>query len=259
MNALELFNLSGKCALVTGGGRGIGKTIAFALAQAGADVAVASRNEEACARVARDIARATGRVAISNKLNVAEKTSVQEAVRSIREKLGSIDILVNNSGIAWLSPLEEMPLGKWEEVINVNLTGTFLMCQAVVPLMKKRRWGRIINVASVAGLTGAPPFMQTSGYVASKGGIISLTRDLALKLAGYSIVVNAIAPGFIRTKMSSFLIDKYGDLIRQEIPMERTGEEDDLKGVVVFLASEAARHITGQVIPVDGGVTAASS
>ena len=257
MRAPDLFKLSGKHALVTGGGRGVGRIIAYALAEAGADVAVASRNEEACAEVAREIALATGRATFSGRLDVGEKNSVEETVRSVMEKFGSVDILVNNSGATWGAAFEEMPLDKWENVIRVNLTGTFLMCQAVVPIMKKRKWGRIINVSSVVGLAGTPPFMHASGYVASKGGIISLTRDLAVKLAEYNVVVNAIAPGFIPTRMSKFLTDNYGDLIRQGIPMKRMGEDDDLKGVVVFLASEASRYVTGQVIPVDGGLTAA--
>jgi NAD(P)-dependent dehydrogenase (short-subunit alcohol dehydrogenase family) len=150
-----------------------------------------------------------------------------------------------------------MPFEKWQHVLAVNLTGTFLMCQSVVPIMKQRRWGRIVNVSSVAGLLGTPSFMNTSGYVASKGGIISLTRDLAVKLAPYNIVVNAIAPNFFETKMSRVLIERYGDSIRSSTPMKRLGEDDDLKGVVVFLASEASRYVTGQVIPIDGGLTAA--
>ncbi|MGI0086149.1 MAG: SDR family oxidoreductase, partial [Nitrososphaerales archaeon] len=167
----------------------------------------------------------------------------------------TIDILVNNSGATWGAPFEEMPLDKWDHVIRVNLTGTFLMCQCVAPLMKERKWGRIINVSSVAGLVATPFFMQTAGYSASKGGIISLTRDLAVKLAEYNIVVNAIAPGFIPTKMSRPLTDRFGDSIRETNPMKRLGEDDDLKGVAVFLASEASRYVTGQVIPIDGGFT----
>ena len=236
---------------------GLGRIIAFALAQAGANVAVASRKEEVCADVAREIAKTTGRVAISSKLDVAEKSSVQETVRFTKEKLGSIDILVNNSDSGWGAPLEEMPLEKWERTIRVNLTGTFLMCQSVIPLMKERRWGRIINVSSSAGLRGTPPYMQVSGYVASKGGIITLTRDLAVKLAEYNIVINAIAPSFFPTDLNRVLFDKYGEQIKQKNPMKRVGEDDDLKGVVVFLASEASRYVTGQVIPIDGGVTAA--
>jgi NAD(P)-dependent dehydrogenase (short-subunit alcohol dehydrogenase family) len=256
MNSLELFKLSGKCALVTGGGRGIGRTIAYALAEAGADVAVASRDVEACANVAQEIARDTGRLTFSGKLDVTEKKDIGDLIGLVKERLGSIDILVNNSGATWGAPLEEMPFEKWEKVIRVNLTGTFLMCQSIVPIMKERKWGRIINVSSVAGIVAPPYFMQTAGYTASKGGIISLTRDLAVNFAEHNIVVNAIAPGFVRTKMSKPLTDRYGDQIRERNPMKRMGEEDDLKGVVVFLASEASRYVTGQVIPIDGGYTA---
>ena len=257
MKSLELFDLGGKSALVSGGGRGIGKTIALALAEAGANVAVASRDEAACAETAKEIAGATGRNAISTKLEVTEKASVEEFVKLTKEKLGSIDILVNNSGATWGAPFEEMPLEKWERVIKVNLTGTFMMCQAVVPMMKRQRWGRIVNVASVAGLRGAPPFMDASGYSASKGGIIALTKELAVKLGEYGITVNAMAPSFFPTKMSRPLTERFGDMITQNNPMKRMGEDDDLKGVAVFLASEASRYVTGQVIPVDGGQTAA--
>jgi len=257
MKSLELFDLGGKSALVSGGGRGIGKTIALALAEAGANVAVASRDEAACAETAKEIAGATGRNAISTKLEVTEKASVEEFVKLTKEKLGSIDILVNNSGATWGAPFEEMPLEKWERVIKVNLTGTFMMCQAVVPMMKRQRWGRIVNVASVAGLRGAPPFMHASGYSASKGGIIALTKELAVKLGEYGITVNAMAPSFFPTKMSRPLTERFGDMITQNNPMKRMGEDDDLKGVAVFLASEASRYVTGQVIPVDGGQTAA--
>ena len=257
MNSLELFSLSGKKALVTGGGRGIGRTIALALAEAGADVAVASRNLENCVAVAVEITKSTGRIAYPDKLDITSKESVAELVESVREKLGSIDILVNNSGSTWGAPLEDMPLEKWEQVIRTNLTGTFLMTQAVVPLMKEHRWGRIINVSSIVGLVSPPYFMNTVGYTASKGGILSLTRELAVKLAPERIVVNAIAPGFFPTKMSGAFIQKYGEQIRESNPTKRIGEEDDLKGVVVFLASQAVSYITGQVIAVDGGSTAA--
>jgi gluconate 5-dehydrogenase len=255
MKTPDLFSLSGKRALVTGGGRGVGKTMAYALAEAGASVAVASRDEHACAEAAAEITKATGQPTFATSLDVSDRSSVAETVEVVRKKLGSIDILVNNSGATWGAPLEEMPLEKWQRVIDVNLTGTFMMCQQVVPIMKEQRWGRIINVSSVAGLVGTPPFLEISGYVASKGGIISLTRDLAVKLAAYNVVVNAIAPGFFPTKMSKVIIEKFGDTIRSGTPMKRLGEEDDLKGVAVFLASEASRYVTGQVIPVDGGFT----
>jgi len=256
LKSLELFDLSGKSALVSGGGRGIGRTIAFALAEAGANVAVASRDEHACVATAKEIADATGRTTLGGKLDVSEKGSVDGFVKLVEEKLRSIDILVNNSGATWGAPFEEMPLEKWERVVKVNLTGTFLMCQAVVPGMRSKKWGRIVNVASVAGLLGSPSFMHASGYSASKGGIIALTRELAVKLAESGITVNAIAPSFFPTKMSRPLTDRFGEIISHDNPMKRMGEEDDLKGVAVFLASEASRYITGQVIPVDGGQTA---
>ena len=256
MKALELFSLEGKNALVTGGGRGLGRTMAQALAEAGASVAVASREEAVCAVAAREIEVSTGCRALGTKLDVSDKESVDALVKKVSEAFGSIDILVNNSGATWGAPFEEMPLDKWERVVKVNLTGTFLMCQAVVPMMKKNRWGRIINVASMAGLVGAPEFMQAAGYSASKGGIIALTRELAVKLAKHGIVVNAVAPGFFPTKMSRVLIETYGEQINRAVPLGRTGGEDDLKGIAVFLASEASRYVTGQIIPVDGGLTA---
>ena len=257
MKSLELFNLSGKTALVTGGGRGIGRTIALALAEAGADVAVASRNTENCAEVAKEISKSTGRATFSSKLDVSDKDSVSGLVKSVNDSLGKIDILVNNSGSTWGAPFEEMPLEKWDQVLRTNLTGTFLVSQSVVPEMKRRKWGRIINVASIAALVSPPDFMNTVGYTASKGGIVSLTRELAIKLAKDGIVVNAIAPSFFPTKMSNVLVQKFGDKMRETNPEGRLGEEDDLKGVVVFLASEAASYVTGQVLAVDGGYTAA--
>jgi len=257
MNSLQLFSLSGKSALVTGGGKGIGRTIAFALAEAGADVAMASRSAEACASVAQEIRTTTGRDTFSGELDVSDKTSVHELVRSVSEKFGRIDILVNNSGATWGAPVEEMPVEKWEQVIRVNLTGTFLTCQAVIPIMKKNGWGRIINVSSIVGLVAPPDFMNTVAYTASKGGIISLTRELAVKLARDNIVVNAIAPSFFPSRMTTAFIQKFGDKMKESNPMKRLGEEDDLKGPVVFLASEASRYVTGQVIPIDGGYTAA--
>jgi NAD(P)-dependent dehydrogenase (short-subunit alcohol dehydrogenase family) len=242
---------------VTGGGRGLGRTMSQALAEAGANVSIGSRDEAACAEAAREIGETTGRRAISGKLDVSEKDSVDAFVKHTNETLGSVDILVNNSGSTWGAQFEEMPLDKWEKVVKVNLTGTFLMCQAVVPLMKQKGWGRIINVSSVAGIRGSPYFMHAAGYSASKGGIVALTKELALKMARYGIVVNVLAPGFFPTKMSRVLTDTYGEKINKSVPLERMGEEDDLKGVTVFLASEASRYVTGQVVPVDGGATAA--
>jgi NAD(P)-dependent dehydrogenase (short-subunit alcohol dehydrogenase family) len=256
VKSLELFDLSGKNALVTGGGRGLGRMMAQALAEAGSNVAVGSRDEKACATAAREIEETTKRKAISGRLDVSEKGSVDAFVKSVSDSLGSVDVLVNNSGATWGAQFEDMPLEKWERVVKVNLTGTFLMCQAVVPLMKQKGWGRIINVSSIAGLLGAPEFMHASGYSATKGGIAALTKELAVKLARHGIVVNAVAPGFFPTKMSKVLTDKFREQISKSVPMGRMGVEDDLKGVTVFLASEASRYVSGQVIPVDGGHSA---
>ncbi len=242
---------------MTGGGRGIGRTIAFALAEAGADVAIASRNLDNCVQVAVEISKSTGRIAYPDKVDVTSKGSITELIGSVRDKFGGIDILVNNSGSTWGAAFEEMPLDKWDQVLRTNLTGTFLMSQAVVPLMKERHWGRIINISSIAGLVSPPDFMNTVGYTASKGGIIALTRELAVKLAPAGIVVNAIAPSFFPSKMTSAFVQKFRDKIVDGNPTKRMGEEDDLKGVVVFLASQAASFVTGQVIAVDGGYIAA--
>ncbi len=230
--------------------------MALALAEAGADVAVASRNLENCVVVADEISKVTGRNAYPGKLDVTDKESISQLVGSVQDKFGRIDILVNNSGSTWGAPFEEMPLEKWEQVLRTNLTGTFLMSQAVLPAMKQRHWGRMINVSSIVGLVAPPDFMNTVGYTASKGGIISLTRELAVKLAKDGIIVNAVAPSFFPSKMTSAFVQKFGDKIREANPMKRMGVEDDLKGVVVFLASEAAGYITGQVLAVDGGYTA---
>jgi NAD(P)-dependent dehydrogenase (short-subunit alcohol dehydrogenase family) len=256
MKSLELFNLSGRTALVTGGGRGIGKTIAQALAEAGADIAIGSRNKETCAAAASEIGDKTGRSFISGELDVSNGESVNAFVKTVTDRFGTVDVLVNNSGATWGAQFEDMPLEKWDKVVGVNLTGTFLMCKAIAPFMKRRGWGRIINVASVSGLLGSPEFMHAVGYTASKGGVIALTKELAVKLARHGIVVNAVAPGFFPTKMSRMLTDTFGEQIRKAVPLGRMGEEDDLKGVAVFLASEASRYVTGQVIPVDGGHTA---
>jgi NAD(P)-dependent dehydrogenase (short-subunit alcohol dehydrogenase family) len=257
LKALELFSLAGKVAIVTGGGRGIGRVMALGLAEAGAEVAVASRNLQNCTMVADEITKGTGNRALGFELDVTDKDSVSRLVKAAKNQFGKIDILVNNSGAAWGARFEEMPFEKWELVIRTNLTGTFLMSQAVVPEMEQHNWGRIINVSSVAGLVAPPEFMNTIGYTASKGGIISLTRELAVRLAGNGITVNAIAPSFFPSKMTSAFIQKFGDKIRDSTPMKRLGEEDDLKGTVVFLASQASSYVTGQVLAIDGGYTAA--
>lgn len=257
MHVFELFNLQGKKALITGGGRGLGEQFARALAEAGADVIVCSRRVENCEQVAAEIREATGREAHALALDVTNPESVKEVTVKATELFGQIDILINNAGISWGAPTLEMPLDKWEKVFAVNATGTFLMAQALAPGMIERGWGRIVNISSIAGLYGIDEaVMATVGYNASKGAVISLTRDLAVKWAPHGVTVNAIAPGFFPSKMSEATMERGGDRLKRAFPMRRYGNDDDLKGAVVYLASDAGAYTTGQVIAVDGGFTA---
>jgi len=188
--------------------------------------------------------------------DVADAGAVESAVRRTLEAYGRIDILVNNAGVTWGAPAEEMPLEKWRAVLDIDLTGAFLFSQAVGREMIPRRAGRILNVASIAGLRAMPPEVHSAGYVAAKGGLIALTRELAAKWARYGIRVNAIAPGFFPSRMTEKVLERHQSRLEAGIPMGRVGRTGELKGVAVFLASEASSYITGQTIAVDGGVTA---
>ncbi len=189
--------------------------------------------------------------------DVADASAVEHAVQRTMEIFGRIDILVNNAGVTWAAPAEEMPIEKWQSVLNTNLTGAFLFSQAVGRQMIHRRSGRIVNIASIAGLRAMPEEVHSAGYVAAKGGLIALTRELAAKWARYGIRVNAIAPGFFPSRMTERVLERHGPHLESGIPMGRVGRAGELKGVAVFLASEASSYITGQTIAVDGGVTAA--
>jgi gluconate 5-dehydrogenase len=177
-------------------------------------------------------------------------------VSAALSRFGRIDILINNAGASWGAPVEEMRLEHWNKVIETNLTGTFLCSQAVGKIMLKQKRGKIINVASIAGLNGAPPEIQAIGYHASKGGVITFTKDLACKWATHNIQVNAIAPGWFPTHMSHWVLEHYKDFLLERIPQRRFGGEDDLKGAAVFLASDASAYVTGHVLVVDGGQSA---
>lgn len=257
MNTLDLFRLDGKTAIITGGGRGLGQYMAEALANAGARVVVCSRKVEACLQVKESIEKSGGQ-ALALSCDVTRPEDVKRVVAAAKETFGGVDIVVNNSGVTWGAPPEEMPLDKFEWVMDVNVKGTFLMSRtAGKEMIASGKGGRIINIASVAGLLGGhPDYMQTVGYNASKGAVINMTRDLAVQWARYGINVNAVAPGWFPTKMSRALLEKFGDKILSDIPLGRFGGPDDLKGAVLFLASPAAAYITGQVLVVDGGLTA---
>ncbi|UOR13449.1 SDR family oxidoreductase [Halobacillus amylolyticus] len=257
MHVKELFDLTGKTAIVTGGGRGLGEQIAEGLAEAGANVVLCSRKKQACVEVADRLKKDLGVRTLALACDVTNPEDIQHIVDRTVEEFGSIDILVNNSGASWGAPTLEMPLEAFQKVMNVNVTGTFLMSQKVGEVMVKQESGKIINIASVAGLGGTDPeFMDTVGYNASKGAVITFTKDLAVKWGPKNIQVNALAPGFFPTKMSKGLLEQGGDLILDRTPSGRFGTEEDLKGAALFLASRASNYVTGDVLVVDGGMHA---
>lgn len=253
----ELFDLSGKVAVVTGGGSGIGRQMAEALAELGADLVLCARKAERCEQAAAELSE-LGVRAIGLRCDVTKADEVQALVERAVAELGAVDILVNNAGTTWGASPEEMPLEGWQKVVDVNLTGPFLCAQAVGRSMIERgSGGRIVNIASVAGLRGAPAeVVNTVVYHATKGGLIAFTRDLAWKWARHGITVNAIAPGWFPSDMSRVVLERAGPGLLDSVPLGRYGGEADLKGAVAYLASRASDYVTGQVLVVDGGQSA---
>lgn len=257
MGVFDLFKLDGKTAIVTGGGRGLGAQIAEAFAESGANVVICSRKLEQCQEKSEELKNKYGVGSIALACDVSKLEDVKKVVNETVEKFGTIDILVNNSGATWGAPVTEMPIEAWEKVINVNVTGTYLMSVEAGKIMIKQNSGKIINIASVAGFGGTnPEVMDTIGYNTSKGAVITFTKDLAVKWGKYNINVNGIAPGFFPTKMSKGLIAKGGDKILGNTPLNRYGSDEDLKGAALFLASNASDFVTGEIIKVDGGSSA---
>lgn len=253
MKVTDLFNLTGKTAIITGGGRGLGAQIATGFAEAGANVVLCSRKKEACDEVASQIQK-LGVRALSFKCDITNPSDVQEVVNETYREFGAIDILVNNSGASWGAPAVDMPLEAWQKVMNVNVTGTFIMSQTTGRVMIEQGHGKIINIASVAGLGGTDPrVLDTVGYNTSKGAVITLTKDLAVKWGQHNINVNAIAPGFFPTKMTKGVLEQGKNPILDSTPLKRFGSDDDLKGAAVFLASKASDFVTGNILIVDGG------
>ena len=252
----NLFDLSGKTAIVTGGGTGIGRQMAQGLAEAGANLVLCARKAERCEQAASELEQ-LGVRAIGLGCDVRDPEQVQHVVTKAVEELGGVDVLVNNAGTVWGASPEEMPLEGWQKVIDVNLTGVFLFSQAAGRVMIERGGGVIVNIASVAGLQGGPPeIINTIVYNASKGGVIAFTRDLACKWAQHGIRVNSIAPGWFPSDMSGYVLERHEERLKQHIPLGRFGGPHDLEGVVVFLASDASAYVTGHTLVVDGGESA---
>lgn len=257
MSVLSLFDLSGRVALVTGGSRGLGLQIAEALGEAGAKVMITSRKaqdlEEAAARL-----QDRGIDARWIAADASKEDDIRRIVDETLQRLGDIDILVNNAGATWGAPAEDHPVEAWDKVMNLNIRGIFLLTQAVGKRsMIPRRQGRILNIASIAGLGGNPPFMTTIAYNTSKGAVVNFTRALACEWGKYGITVNALAPGFFPSKMTRGTLEAVGEEnLARHAPLLRLGDDEDLKGAALLFVSQAGKHITGQILAVDGGVSA---
>jgi gluconate 5-dehydrogenase len=256
MSVRALLDLSGRTALVTGGSRGLGLQVAEALGEMGARVVITARKADEL-EAARAHLAARGVDAVPIVCDIGRAAAVDPMVDEALARCGAIQILVNNAGATWGARTEEHPLEAWQKLINVNLTGAFLVAQAIGrKSMIPARYGRIVNMASIAGLQGhMPEEMSTIAYNATKGGLISFTRALAAEWGRHGITVNAIAPGFFPSKMTRGTLERIAPAVIAHTPLGRLGGDEDLKGLAVLLASDAGRHITGQVIAVDGGAS----
>ena len=253
----QLFNLDGKTALVTGGSRGLGLQIVEALGEQGATIVLSSRKQTELDEAVAHLKK-LGINASAIAADLSQEAAVEVLVTETLARLGHIDILVNNAGATWGAPAEDHPVEAWDKVMNLNIRSIFLLSQAVGKRsMIPRKYGRIINVASIAGLSGNPPGMQTIAYNTSKGAVVNFTRTLAGEWGQYGITVNALAPGFFPSKMTKGLLATLGkEELASHAPLNRLGDDEDLKGAAVLFASDASKHITGQILAVDGGVSA---
>jgi NAD(P)-dependent dehydrogenase (short-subunit alcohol dehydrogenase family) len=252
----ELFSLTGRVAIVTGGSRGLGREMAEGLAEAGASLMLCARRPEWLTPTVEEM-RARGFRAEAMLCDVAQPADVQAVVDRTIATLGKVDILVNNAGVTWAAEPEDMPLDKWQKVVDINLTGAFLFAQAAGRDMLTRQWGRIINVASISGLHASVMGPHYAPYAATKAALMGLTRELAASWGRQNIRVNAIAPGFFHSRLADAAIEMSEPAIKATSPIPRVGNAGELKGVAVFLAADASNYITGQTIVVDGGRTIA--
>ena len=252
----QLFDLQGKTALVTGGSRGLGLQMAHALGEAGARIMLTSRKagdlEEATAEL-----QAAGIDARWIAADASREEDIRRMADETLQRMGDVHILVNNAGAAWGAPAEDHPVEAWDKVMNLNVRGYFILCQHIAKKsMIPRRYGRIINIASIAGLGGNPPEIQTLAYNTSKGAVVNFTRALGCEWGKYNITVNAICPGFFPSRMTKGTLERLGeDELAAHAPLRRLGDDEDLKGTVLLFASDAGKHITGQWLAVDGGVS----
>ena len=256
----KAFDLSGKSALITGGSRGLGLQIAEALGEQGAKIVLSSRKApdlEQAQKHLTGLGIKADWVAADNSREDDVKRLADEAIA----KLGKVDILVNNAGATWGAPTEDHPIEAWDKVMNLNIRSLFLLSQQIGKRsMIPNKYGRIINIASIAGLRGSTGEMQTIAYNTSKGAVVNFTRALAGSWGRYGITVNALAPGFFPSKMTKGIIDMVGvEKLSEGAPLRRIGDEDDLKGAALLFASDAGKHITGQILAIDGGLTAVLS
>jgi gluconate 5-dehydrogenase len=254
----QLFDLKGKTALVTGGSRGLGLQIAEALGEQGAALVLSSRKQSDLDEAVAHL-KSRGIEATAIAADVSQDAAINALVQEAIKRLGHIDILVNNAGATWGAPAEDHPADAWDKVMNLNIRSIFLLSQAVgKQSMIPRKYGRIINVASIAGLSGnGPEAMQTIAYNTSKGAVVNFTRTLAGEWGRHGITVNALAPGFFPSKMTRGLLEQRGeDSLARRAPLQRIGDDEDLKGAALLFASDAGKHITGQILAVDGGVSA---
>jgi NAD(P)-dependent dehydrogenase (short-subunit alcohol dehydrogenase family) len=261
MKLYDLFGLTGKVALVTGGGRGIGKFIATGLAEVGADLVITSRKMKNLEATAGELEQEFGVTVLPVACDVAKEEDIDTLLKTAKEKFQRIDILVNNAGATWGAPTLEFPMEKWDQLFNVNVRGVWMLTQKVANMMKEQGGGNIINISSIMGFRGSDERVHPAiPYNSTKAAINALTMNLAVKLAQYNIRVNAIAPGFFRTDMMAYIetpdFKKEYDAMLNLIPMRRVGDMDDMKGVVVFLASDASAYMTGHVLVNDGGFLA---
>jgi len=261
MKVKDMFDLSGKVAIITGGGRGIGEFMAEGLAEAGADIVLASRKVETCEETGKRLAAANGVKYLAVKCDLAKEGDIQNLVDTTMKEFGKIDILINNSGVTWGAPTLEFPIEGWDKIFNVNVRGVWILTQKIANIMKDNGGGKIINVSSIFGSRGSLEIAHPAvAYNSSKAAIEILTKNLAVKLADHKIYVNCIAPGFFHTDMMGYVfkpgMENMLNAMLSVIPLRKAGEAEDIKGLAVFLSSKASDFMTGAIIPLDGGMAA---